>query len=553
VYPEIHVGPIGGTRLVDDYVAGRQAAVRFFGSAPGDPLAFTRKAAEVDGRLTPGMRVRVTDAITASSDRAASKLERVLAGDGYVVTTGQQPGLLLGPLYTTHKLLSCIRLAAELEAHLDRPVAPLFWIASDDHDWAEANHVHLVSAGNDLIRLALGGEAEDPPRGLRYRKLGPDAAGMLEELEAALPPSEFADRVVRDVRGSYHPGRPVAEAYRDLLLRWFGDLDFLVVDAGHPDVKVHSREVLAAELRQHARHEASLLERTRALESAGYHAQVPILPGAANVFLDSPAGRDRLVAEDGTWHLRHSGERFETGALEALLGAEPERFSPNVLLRPIVESHLLPTLAYVAGPGEVAYLAQTEPLFRSHGVDMPVVVPRRSVLLVEGKVRKVLDKFHLEPAAVRRPIHELAADVLQDEVPEEIRDTVAGLRHAIEEGYQRLEGPVTAIDATLERPLRSARNESLAPLHDVERRIMQHLKQRNATGLQQLEKARTNLFPGGVPQERVLSLVQYLVRYGPGLPGAILESLALLPAAGGVAGDGTDGGSPRGEVVSSPC
>jgi bacillithiol synthase len=550
VYPEIHVGPIGGTRLVDDYVACRESALRYFGGAPGDASAFTRKAAEVDHRLTPAQRERMRGAIGASSDRAAAKLDRILSGDGYVVTTGQQPGLLLGPLYTTHKLLSCVRLAAELEARLRRPVAALFWVASDDHDWAEANHVHLLSAGNELVRLALGAEADEPRQGLRYRKLGPGAAAMLEEMAAALPPTEFANGVVGDVREAYRPGRPVAEAYRDLLLRWFGELDFLVVDAGHAAVKEHGREVLEAELRRHAQHEAALVDRARALEAAGYHVQVPILPGAANVFLESAAGRERLIAENGTWHLRHSGETFETGALEALLTAEPDRFSPNVLLRPIMESHLFPTLAYVAGPGELAYLAQTEPLFSSHGVGMPLVVPRRSVLLVEGKVRKVLDKFQLEPVAVRRPIHELAADVLRDEVPEVIRDTIAGLRHAIEAGYERLTGPVTGIDPTLERPLRSARNESLAPLHDVERRIMQHLKQRNATGLQQLEKARTNLFPGGVAQERVLSLVPYLVRYGPGFPGAILESLAVLPAAGG---GGADGESARGEVVSSPC
>jgi bacillithiol biosynthesis cysteine-adding enzyme BshC len=261
------------------------------------------------------------------------------------------------------------------------------------------------------------------------------------------------------------------------------------------------------------------------LDAAGYEVQVPILPGASNVFHeDGEHGRERLVREDGAWVLRASKRRLADDELAALLDREPERFSANVVLRPVVESAVFPTLAYVAGPGEVRYLAQTGGLFAAHGVGMPLVYPRLSVTLVEAKVRKVLDKFGLDVDAFARPVHELVAEAVREDVPESVEGAVAKVKQSLGEGYQALFEAAREVDPTLKGPIFHARNEGFKALSEVEKKIRHHVKLKQETELEQLEKAAVNLAPGGAPQERVLNVHQYVARYGAELLAALLAA-----------------------------
>lgn len=430
------------------------------------------------------------------------------------MTTGQQPGLFTGPLYTIYKALSAVRLARALETVLDRPVVPLFWVASDDHDWAEANHVHVLDRDNTIHKVTLDGPAT-PPVSMRNRLLDERVESALDALTQYLPTTEFAAPHLERIREAYRPGRSVAGAFTDLLAALLAPFDLLIVDGGQPELKRLTAELMRHELEASAEHEAALAMRARQLEAAGYHVQVPVLEGATNLFYEDEEGRDRIFrAADGGYSLRRSGRAFRAGELEALLDTEPERFSANVALRPVVESAVFPTVAYVGGPGEVSYFAELGPLFEAHGIGMPMVFPRHSVTIVEGKVRKVLDKFGLSMDALRRPAHEVAAQVLRQEMPDEVTRVLGELRRQIGEGYGRLTEAARGIDPTLKGPLQSARNASFMQLTEAEKKIAQHLKKQNDLGLDQIEKARANLFPGGDPQERVLNIHQYLVRYG---------------------------------------
>jgi bacillithiol synthase len=196
-----------------------------------------------------------------------------------------------------------------------------------------------------------------------------------------------------------------------------------------------------------------------------------------------------------------------------------------------VESAVFPTLAYVAGPGEVRYLAQTRALFEAHGVGMPLVFPRLSVLLVEGKVAKVLDKFGLEPSSLRRPVHELIAAMVRDDVPAEVQAALGRVRESLLSGYDALTDAAREVDPTLKRPILNARNEAVRGLGEVEKKIRQHVKLNHQTELEQIEKAATNLAPLGKPQERVLNVHQYLARYGDGLIESMRERMEEAVAA----------------------
>src|SRR5690606_3830567 len=385
----------------------------------------------------------------------------------------------------------------------------------------------VLDPGNELHTITVESDADVAAASMQHRRLGPGVEEAVEHLARLMPRTEFSEAVLERIRAAYAPDRTVAAAFRELIAELLAPFDLLVVEAGHAAIKELGRGVLEAELENWHRHEHLVREQTERVIAAGYHAQVAVLPDSANVFLETDAGRERLVREDGGWALKHSGRRFADEELRALLDAEPGRFSPNVLLRPVVESAVFPTVAYVAGPGELSYYAQVGCLFRAHGIEMPIVYPRASITLVEAKVRKVLDRFGLDLDDFRRPPHELAAELLREELPDGVVAALRRLRSDLGEGYAALLEAGRAVDPTLKGPIQSARNSAYVQLEEIEKKVVQHLKRQNAIGVEQIEKAAVNLFPLGQPQERVLNVVPYLARYGPALLDAIADAIRV--------------------------
>jgi len=192
-----------------------------------------------------------------------------------------------------------------------------------------------------------------------------------------------------------------------------------------------------------------------------------------------------------------------------------------VLFRPVVESAVFPTLAYVGGPGEIAYFAQLRGYFEAHGIEMPVVYPRWGAIPVETKIRKVLDKFGIEVAALDRPFHEIASEIARDDVPDDVRAALGKLRGTIGAGVGDLQKATKSLDPTLKGPVQHLRSQAFAALDDVEKKIMQAVKRESEIRLAQLEKAQLHLYPMGKPSERVQNPLYFLTRYG----GVVLDDL----------------------------
>jgi bacillithiol synthase len=545
----IHVHPVAGDGLVDDYLRQDPRLAPFFAGSPFDPAAYRRKAEEVRSRFDAHTLAEMAAAVRPASAEAREKLAAIATGQGFFVTTGQQPGLFGGPLYIVHKALTAVALAQRLEGLLEVPVLALFWVASDDHDWEEANHVHVLDPGNVLHRIALEGEPQ-PPRSMGRQTLEEAAEKALNELTETLPPSEFTPPLLDRIRAAYGADATVAGAFTETVAALFDGLPLGLVDGQDPTVRRLGASVLRRDLETTPEQEAALRERTERVESAGYSAQVTVLPGASNVFYEAEGhGRDRLVRDADGWRLRASGERWTDAELWSLWDRDRGGFSANVVLRPVVESAIFPTLAYVAGPGEIRYLAQTGGLFDLHEIGMPLVYPRLGVTLVEAKVAKVMDRFGLDLSDFRRPAHELIAAVVRDDVPEEVGAALTRLREALQSGYQDLFEAARAVDPTLKGPIVGARNDAFRGLSETEKKIRQHVKLKQETELEQVEKAAVNLAPMGKPQERVLNVHQYLARYGPELIGAILGAVRngmdgrLAPGVAATSsGSGADGG-----------
>jgi bacillithiol biosynthesis cysteine-adding enzyme BshC len=458
---------------------------------------------------------------------ASEPLGRFVEEGGYLVSTGQQPGLFSGPLYSLYKALTAVRLASALEKGLGRPVLPLFWVASEDHDWAEVDHTHLVDRENEIRTIRVATPDGPPNRPLHRITLEGVLEPTLDEFLQLLPDTEFSAQYIKLVRDCYGSGNTLPEGFSSLMEGLLSQLPILFVDASDPGLKEASQPVLFRELDHAEEHEFLLSRVASHLEMDGYHVQVPILKGGVNLFLEGPEGRDRLYRDGRGFRLHRSGQNLSAEDVRTRAQHDPSLLSPNVLLRPVVENTVFPVISYVAGPGETAYYAQLKEMFEAFGIRMPVIQPRFSATLVESKIGKVLEKFHLPLEAMHRPHHELAGEIAREEVPAEVRKALGELRGAVGKGSGALLSAAREVDPTLKGPVTHARNAAFAAFDEAERKILQAVKRENEIALDQLEKAQKHLFPFGKPQERALNAFYYLSRYGPELIPALLTQFTV--------------------------
>ncbi len=505
--------PLGGSPLVRDYLSGTAAAASLYRGSPFELATYRDKAKDLERTTGPGAIARVVPMIKPVGPAADEALRAVARDHGYFVTTGQQPGLFGGPLYSLYKALTAVRLAEVLAAELDRPVMPLFWVASEDHDWEEANHTHVVDASNELHRIGIGPGPVRAGRPLGRVRVGDGIHDAVGQLAGHFPRNDFHTRYIDLVRRTFHPSATMASAFSGLMTELLRDTPVGLVDAADPALKQASRPLLLAEAEDPADSEAAVSRSCDDLTQRGYHHQVPYIAGATNLFLDSVDGRDRVQHGAGGFELRRTGRTISREDMLALIDDAPQRVSPNVLLRPVVESFVFPTLAYVGGPGELAYFGQLGRLFRRHGVGMPVVVPRGSLLVLEKKVVRAIEKHGLEIDELREG-NALLSRFARDQVPEGVSGAVAAWRGAVESFATELTGTVKGIDPVLEGAVTKARNSGLAALGALEKKIVRAVKRSSEVTWNQIAKAQVNLWPAGKPQDRVLGPLQYLMRYG---------------------------------------
>lgn len=277
--------------------------------------------------------------------------------------------------------------------------------------------------------------------------------------------------------------------------------------------------------------DTALAERAAQLEAAGRLTPIRTGGGATTVMIEASLGRDRLMHNGASFETRRSGEQWSLAELRRIAATEPQRLSPNVLLRPVVEAAILPTVAYVGGPGEIAYLPQSDPVYRILGVKPQNRVTRWAGRVVEQRIAKVLNKYGIAAEQLDAPEGQLEATLVQADMPKAAAAAMETLRSTLSNEYERLAEAAASLDATLERPVRSEKQAALRRLTEIEKRLVGQLKKRNEVVSQQLAKARAHLFPLGQPQERVLNAVPFLIRYGDAFIDGISERCTEWTAA----------------------
>ena len=479
------------------------------GPLPPIPLRPGSWRAELDAALVPGSATAVA-------------LERLHQPGALVVTTGQQPGLFTGPLYTVHKALSAAALARVLERRWRRPVVPVFWIAGDDHDFAEASAATWLDSTGTLIDWRLPARpASAPQLSMSEEKLPAAITDGLARLEHDLPAGASRDATLASLRHHYLPGATLHAAFSGALAELLAPFGVVCFDPASPAAKRAQVPVIKAALDRASEFDRALA----ALPPAG--SGIAAGEGASLVFLSTPAGRERLLIDGDGFKTRRSRTRHARAELDQLLAQEPARFSANVLLRPVVESALLPTVAYAAGPGELQYLTgQAAALYPLLGVHQQQPVPRWSGTVVEHWAERLLQRLGLDSSAVLDDDGHVARSMLERDFPDDARAAVDALRSQIRASGDALTDAGSRIDPVLRRAVigRARRLDELSV--DLEKVLLRHLRKRNDIAFAQYQRLVTALRPRGAPQERILSAPSFLGRHGQSWLAAIAECTA---------------------------
>ena len=456
----------------------------------------------------------------AAQDAAASLTNPATVA----ILTGQQAGAFGGPLFTLLKAISALQLAQRTRTSLDVPTVAVFWVDAEDHDWKEVASCSVLDADYQVRTVTIPppeGASELPVAALR---LTGGVTQTLDELQALLTQTEFTPWVVESLRAAYRPGHGVADAFARWLESLLGPHGLIVFDSSDPAVKPLLTGVFTKEIAWPG-HTAALAARAgEVMRSRGHAPQVTPQPDSLALFyLDGerrPIRRqaDGFAAGDAT---------FTAAALADEATSRPQRFSPNVLLRPIVQDTLFPTVCYVAGPSELAYLGQLREVYAHFDVPMPLIHPRASATLVDSATQRFFRKYNVSLQDLQQQDESALNRLLQSQIPHTVDEALAEAEASIHRSMQHVIEVIPAIDPTLAGAARTTLGKMEHELKGLKGKMIQAAKKRDETLRRQFVRAQAQTFPHGHPQERVLGGVHFLNLYGPALVERLMAELPL--------------------------
>jgi len=516
--------------LVSAYSRDYARVAPLFAGDPSDPAVWRQTISRVTRARHD--RAAVHAALTRQlTERGAAREAHTAANElanpaTVAVVTGQQAGLFGGPLYTLLKAITAIQVARNVREQYGVAAVPVFWVEIEDHDWAEVRSARVLDKDGAPARVT----ATDPPGAgsLPVGKLTFDDSitGIVDKLGEVLAPTEFTKELLASLRQRYRPGAHVGTAFAGWIDDLLGRHGLVVFEADDPALKPLVADVFARELKD--RPTARLARESAAAMSALGHApQVePAEDAVALFYLDGQGRRPIRRRDDGyaVGDAAHSAAEFQAEALE-----HPERFSPNVLLRPLVQDRLFPTICYVAGPAELAYQAQIGPLYREFGVEPPLLLSRASATLLDAGSARFLDKSGL-PLESLQPQDDAALNrLLEQQLSPAVERTLAETNEWLSDRIGTLKDAVVPIDPTLAGAVETTVDKVRDTIKTLHNKVIQAAKRKDDTLRRQFVRTRALVFPDGDPQERALGVAFFINRYGMALPDRLAETLPLGP------------------------
>lgn len=439
--------------------------------------------------------------VTNTSPETIANINLLKDGHTFTVTTGHQLCLFTGPLYFIYKIFSVINLARDLKKQFPgKEFVPVYWMASEDHDFEEVASFHTNGS-----TLTWKSDQKGAVGSFNTREL----KALVPELAAALGLSENSKYLVDLFETAYLKHDTLAKATHYLVNALFGQYGLISLDGDDAVFKQQFRPFFSKDIFENAAY-AQVTKTNAELETMGYSIQVS--PRPINCFYLDDQLRVRIEEKDGLFHLVGTDRSFTKEQLQDIVDHQPERISPNVVLRPLYQQVILPNISYTGGPGELAYWLEFKAMFDQAGVFFPVLMPRNFLTIVDAATRRPIEKLNFSEADLFKPEQDLVKDHLVK------TNSVFALDKEIqqlENLYEQIAGRTTKVDVTLERHVLAARQRALNQLKVVSQKTNRALKKSEETSIRQIESMKQGLFPKGVPQERFDNFAGYYLKYGP--------------------------------------
>ncbi len=510
----IHQTEIPGTsQLFLDYLYHFDRVSHFYAGPFSDLSALVNAAKAI--RYPEERRAKLVSALRRENGDSPA-LSKLAERDTVAVVTGQQVGFLSGPEFTIFKALTAVKLAQHLTEHGVAAV-PVFWAASEDHDLAEVDHAWMFNQDGTPAKISLANAVSNggPVGKVAFNEV------PLAELRSGLGELPFADLVVAKLSEWYRPGETFAGAFLAFLKNLLKDFGILFVDPLQPDI----REMVAPFLRECVERvpelTGGLRQRNEELTAAGYHAQVTVDEDASLLFLLAANKRTAIRWRDGRFVTKDRSYSV------AELAAQADRISPNALLRPVMQDYLLPTVSYVGGPSEIAYMAQGQVLYEKLLSRMPVIFPRNSFTLLDAKAAKLMDSFGLRLPDLLDHHEHVKSRIAAKLVPPNLTSELTALQSTLRASLEKVQANLTAFDVTLEKAAKKSSAKIAYQIEKLAHKAAREALKRDERAAKDAAYLMNMIYPHRHLQERFYSIVPFLAKYGWDLPQRLFENVQL--------------------------
>jgi bacillithiol synthase len=508
------------SRLFLDYLKDPLALRNFYPSAVRFHHELQQRVPDVLSAYRVD-RTRVCDALAAMNQRwgagqaTLKNIELLREEDCIAVVSGQQAGLFTGPLYTIYKALSAVKLAGCLQQRNTKAV-PVFWIAAEDHDFAEVAKAELIGRDCQLKSVAVSGGLHREGQPVGQVKLDESISTVVKDLFELLPASEFAADMKALVTSAWQPGRGYVDSFATMMTALLGRYGLIFLDPLDPELKQLAAPLYSEAARRAPEIASALEERSAELERAGYHAQVLATANSFPLFLHDDDGRRHSVARaaNGKYRTKDSAQEYTAEELATLAQEKPERFSPNVTLRAVVQDYLLPTIAYYGGAAEIAYFAQTAEVYRMLDRPATPILPRSSLTMIERHTGRVLERYDLTLVDFVEGLEPVIRRVVEEHLAAGSAKLFADTEQNVNHELDRLRQELQSIDPTLASALETGRKKINYQLDGLKQRFVRAQMTRDEAAHRQLQRAFDQLYPNKDLQERHINITSLLARHG---------------------------------------
>lgn len=493
------------SRLIEDYLLQKKETEDLYSLFPNEENLIAQTRQKLENYPNRNEVSRILKSQLSDVDlqpKQIDNLKKFSLSNSVTVTTGHQLNLLTGPLYFFYKILQTIKCCETLNAgHKEFNFIPVFWMATEDHDFAEINHFnyknHKIS-WNRAVKGAVG-------------RLNLNSIGQIfEEFEKILPPSLNANSLKKLIQDSYLSSGNLKEATQKLVQGLFGQYGLLMIDGDDKELKKLMIHAFEEDLLKNTAFRAVSETNEKLIQN---HYSIQVNPREINLFyLGNGEIRERIIEENGIFYVADSDYQFTKKEILEELKSHPEKFSPNVILRPLYQETILPNIAYIGGSGEIAYWLQLKNFFESQNVLFPVLIVRNSVLLINEKQKSKLERLEIEFKELFKPLYLIVNENVMRHTQTDI--DFGNYELQLREIFKELDAKAIETDVTFSKMVKAQEKKQLDGLEKMKKRLVKAERKKQSERVERIELIYSEIFPNGNLQERVVNFSQPWMEYG---------------------------------------